>query len=75
MEFYVILKSILFPLSYWKWVQLVLTVEGSSKHYDFFIKVRWPLIRFNIKKSRHQTYNYLLLIPPLTPVNMEFFLV
>ena len=36
MEFYVLLKSILFPLSHWKWVQLVLMVEGSSKQYDFF---------------------------------------
>ena len=75
MEFYVLLKYMLFPLSHWKWVQLFLMVEGSSKQSDLFIKVRWPLIHVNIKKSSYQIYNYCNSYPPLTPVNMDFFIV
>ena len=73
MELYVLLKSILFPFSNWKWVRLVLVVEGSSKHSDFFIKFRWPLIRVIIKKSSYQTYNYFNSHPPSYPYKHGLF--
>ena len=75
MEFYVVLKSILFPLSHWKWVRLVLMVEGISKRSDFFIRVQWPLIRVNIKKSRYQAYNYFTSYPLSYPCQHGIFLV
>ena len=74
MEFYVLLKSILYPFSHWKWVWLVLTVEGSSKQSDFFTKVWWPLIHVNIKESSYQTYNYFTSYPLSYPCQHWIFL-
>ena len=67
MEFYVLLKYILFLFHHLKEVRLILTKEGSSKKSDFFTKFQWPLISVNIKKSSYQNYNYFTSYHPYYP--------
>ena len=74
MDFYSILISILRWFSHGKWVPLGQTVEGGSKHSDLFTGIQWPLLRVIIIKLYSKNILVLLLIPPLTPIDLDLLL-